>query len=102
MNVDVRVIAATNRDLRAMVSDGRFRDDLYYRINVLSIDVPPLRERREDIPVLIDYFLKKHTKNTTLVVNGLTAGNKEVDERIQLARECQAAGVGDRACDPAQ
>jgi len=72
LSVDVRVIAATNRDLRAMVSDGRFRDDLYYRINVLSIDVPPLRERREDIPVLIDYFLKKHTKNTSRLITGLT------------------------------
>ncbi len=70
--VDVRVVAATNRDLRAMVADGRFRDDLYYRINVLSIDVPPLRERREDTPVLIDYFLKKHTRNTSRLVRGLT------------------------------
>jgi DNA-binding NtrC family response regulator len=78
MNVDVRVIAATNRDLRAMVSDGRFRDDLYYRINVLSIDVPPLRERREDIPVLIDYFLKKHTKNTSRLVRGLTPETKKL------------------------
>jgi DNA-binding NtrC family response regulator len=69
--VDVRVIAATNRDLRAMVADGRFRDDLYYRINVLSIDVPPLRERRDDIPKLIDYFLKKHTRNTSRLVKGL-------------------------------
>jgi len=69
--VDVRVVAATNRDLRAMVSDGRFRDDLYYRINVLSIDVPPLRERRDDIPVLIDHFLKKHTRNTSRLVKGL-------------------------------
>lgn len=78
LNVDVRVIAATNRDLRAMVADGRFRDDLYYRINVLSIDVPPLRERREDIPVLIDYFLKKHTKNTTLTVTGLTPETRKL------------------------
>jgi DNA-binding NtrC family response regulator len=69
--IDVRVVAATNRDLRAMVADGRFRDDLYYRINVLSIDVPPLRERREDIPVLIDYFLRKHTKNTSRLIKGL-------------------------------
>ena len=78
MNVDVRVIAATNRDLRAMVTDGRFRDDLYYRINVLSIDVPPLRERREDIPVLIEYFLKKHTKNTSRLVRGLTPETKKI------------------------
>src|SRR5467141_903829 len=69
--VDVRVVAATNRDLREMVSDGRFRDDLYYRINVLSIDVPPLRERRDDIPILIDHFLKKHTRNTSRLVKGL-------------------------------
>ena len=78
INVDVRVIAATNRDLRAMVSDGRFRDDLYYRINVLSIDVPPLRERREDIPVLIDYFLKKHTKNASRLVTGLTPETRKL------------------------
>jgi DNA-binding NtrC family response regulator len=78
ISVDVRVIAATNRDLRAMVSDGRFRDDLYYRINVLSIDVPPLRERREDIPVLIDYFLKKHTKNTSRLITGLTSETRKL------------------------
>ena len=78
ISVDVRVIAATNRDLRAMVSDGRFRDDLYYRINVLSIDVPPLRERREDIPVLIDYFLKKHTKNTSRLITGLTPETRKL------------------------
>src|SRR5215510_262476 len=76
--VDVRVVAATNRDLRAMVGDGRFRDDLYYRINVLSIDVPPLRERREDIPVLIDYFVKKHTRNTSRLVKGLTTETKHM------------------------
>src|SRR5918992_756254 len=73
INEDVRAVAATNRDLRAMVQDGRFRDDLYYRINVLSIDVPPLRERREDIPALIEYFLKKHTKNPSRLVTDLTS-----------------------------
>src|ERR687896_1632283 len=78
LGVDVRVIAATNRDLRAMVSDGRFRDELYYRINVLSVDVPPLRERREDIPVLMDYFIKKHTKNTSRLVRGLTPETKRM------------------------
>jgi DNA-binding NtrC family response regulator len=72
IKIDVRVVAATNRDLNAMVKDGRFRDDLYYRINVLSIDIPPLRERREDIPVLINFFLKKHTRNTSRLIRGLT------------------------------
>jgi transcriptional regulator with PAS, ATPase and Fis domain len=78
IKIDVRVVAATNRDLRAMVSDGRFRDDLYYRINVLSIDVPPLRERREDIPVLINFFLKKHTRNTSRLIRGLTPEARKV------------------------
>lgn len=78
IKIDVRVVAATNRDLRAMVADGRFRDDLYYRINVLSVDVPPLRERRDDIPVLINYFLKKHTRNTSRLVRGLTPETKRV------------------------
>src|SRR5437762_3841640 len=76
--IDVRVVAATNRDLRAMVADGRFRDDLYYRINVLSIDVPALRDRREDITVLIDYFLKKHTKNNSQLDRGLTPETKRM------------------------
>ena len=56
--VDVRIIAATNRDLPTMIEDGSFRNDLYFRLAVVTIELPPLRERREDIPLLIDYFLK--------------------------------------------
>jgi DNA-binding NtrC family response regulator len=72
LNVDVRVVAATNRDLLKMSQDGRFREDLYYRLNVLSIEIPPLRERRSDIPLLIDYFIKKHTKNSAQKIKGLS------------------------------
>ncbi|MGH9898138.1 MAG: sigma 54-interacting transcriptional regulator, partial [Pyrinomonadaceae bacterium] len=73
IKIDVRVIAATNRDLRAMVSEGKFRDDLYYRINVLSIDVPALRERQGDILPLIDFFLEKHAHNASQPVRNLTS-----------------------------
>jgi DNA-binding NtrC family response regulator len=65
MNVDVRVVAATNRDLLKMTQEGRFREDLYYRLNVLSIELPALRDRTTDIPVLIDYFLQKHTRGSS-------------------------------------
>ncbi|MCU0370303.1 MAG: sigma-54 dependent transcriptional regulator [Bacteroidales bacterium] len=57
---DFRVICATNRDLKKMVENGTFREDLYYRLNVVSIHIPPLRERVEDIPLLVDYFIKKY------------------------------------------
>ena len=72
--VDVRVIAATNRDLRQMVIDGTFQEDLFYRLNVIPIEMPPLRSRREDIPVLAEHFIHKHQQRTGKRVDGVEEG----------------------------
>jgi DNA-binding NtrC family response regulator len=62
IQVDVRIIAATNVDLRQLVKEGKFREDLFYRLNVITIDLPPLRQRKEDIPILVDFFLKRYSE----------------------------------------
>ena len=59
IKVDVRIISATNQNLRELIRQGRFREDLYYRLNVISVRLPPLRERKEDIPLLIEHFLRR-------------------------------------------
>jgi len=79
--VDVRVIAATNRDLKQMVSDGKFQEDLYYRLNVIPIEIPPLRERREDIPVLVEHFVDKHRQRTGKKIDRVDDGVTEALER---------------------
>lgn len=81
--VDVRVVAATNLDLREEVRAGRFREDLYFRLNVVPIKVPPLRERREDIPILMNHFLRKYCLRHRRAVSGFTA--RAIDALLSYA-----------------
>jgi DNA-binding NtrC family response regulator len=72
LQVDVRIIAATNVDLRQQVRDGKFREDLFYRLNVITIDLPPLRQRKEDIPLLVEFFLAKYSQENERPVRRVT------------------------------
>lgn len=72
LKIDVRVIAASNKDLKKEIRDGRFREDLFYRLNVVTLDVPPLRERSEDIPLMAHAFLKMFAENNAKVIKGFT------------------------------
>jgi DNA-binding NtrC family response regulator len=78
LKVDVRLIAATNRDLRAALEEGTFREDLYYRLNVVAIDIPPLRDHKEDVPVLADFFLQKFARESGKKMDGITPAAMKV------------------------
>jgi DNA-binding NtrC family response regulator len=78
LKVDVRLIAATNRDLRAALEEGTFREDLYYRLNVVAIDIPPLRERKEDIPPLAQFFVERFARKSEKPIRGITPAALDV------------------------
>ncbi|MEK6766308.1 MAG: sigma 54-interacting transcriptional regulator [Planctomycetota bacterium] len=77
-NVDVRVVACTNQDLRKKIEHGEFREDLYYRLNVVEINVPPLKDRKEDIPALIDHFVNKFNKKINKNIAGISTDVQKI------------------------
>lgn len=72
LNIDIRIIAATNQNLQDLISQNKFRKDLYYRLNIISIEIPPLRQRKEDIPLLITDFIGRHTKHLSKKIDGIS------------------------------
>jgi DNA-binding NtrC family response regulator len=86
VRVDVRIIAATNRDLRQLTAAGKFQEDLYYRLNVIPLTMPSLRERREDIPLLVDYFVKRHAERAGKRITGVS------QDAMSLLTEAQWPG----------
>lgn len=105
IRVDLRLVTATARDLEEAVSDGRFREDLYYRLNVVTITLPPLRDRRQDIPALVDFFLHRNGRPVSMTPAALQKlcahnwpGNvRELENTVERARVLAPAGVIDAA-----
>jgi len=82
--VDIRIIAATNKNLKKLVLDGKFREDLFYRLNVIKIQVPPLRKRRDDIPYLADHFLIKYARQNNKDLRGISNDTIEILKRYSF------------------
>ena len=97
IQVDVRIIAATNVDLQQQVREGKFREDLFYRLNVITIDLPPLRQRKEDIPLLVDFFLQQVFRGERAAARRMTPEGLASAADLFLAGQCARTGKCDRA-----
>ena len=99
--IDVRVIAATHRNLEQLVREGLFREDLYYRLDVIPIELPPLRERREDIALLAEHFRREFNARDGRAVPGLLARGAAAPDDLRLAGQRPPAGERHRAAGAA-
>ena len=97
IKIDIRVIAATNRNLAEEVEKGKFREDLYYRLNVIHIHMPPLRDRKDDIPLLVEHFLAKYRHAPGAIPTTITEEALHEAGRLRLARQRARARERDRA-----
>ena len=92
IKVDVRIIAATNRNLEEEVRKGRFREDLWYRLNIFPITMPPLRDRLEDIPLLVDFYVDKISKRMGKSIEMIPVNVMNALQTLSLARQCSGTG----------
>ncbi len=88
IKVDVRIVAASNIELLSLVKEGRFREDLFHRLNVIHLKLPPLRERRLDIPMLLLHFLEHFSKENGKPLRGIHSWSHEAINGLRLARQC--------------
>ena len=102
IKVDVRIIAATNVDLRQMMEEGKFREDLFYRLHVISIQLPPLRDRKDDMPLLVQHFLAEVRRGEQEGRAGADAGGARSADGVRLARQRARARERHRARGRAQ